>query len=639
MLSKAFLYIPLFTISTIAFAQNGDSLNAVSNGITAKSIRYMSGDLTQLTIANLQPIDTSLQDFENYNILYQKNGQYASTGNFGGPAYNLRFEPLTAVGIDPGYQTQFPHFLQSNTLKYYRSPSPFTELSYVNAQLKEQLLKVIHTQNVSKRWSVGINFDRIDAIGYYKRQKLNYLGFAAFTWYQSKDTRYNAYANFIVNRQRWEENGGVSNRNLFEKEQTQDHLIEDVNLAFAQNKVKSFQVNCIQTYDFGRKDSVKVKDKNYLQFIPSTRITYQVGAARNQSIYTDSQPFISDYTALYNFGVDTTNVRDSFQVNVFTQQLTVSSIKPSDSVRKYIEYSFALNQQMAVVTNADPTQKNVLGNYGYDLFLQYNISRSIGLMARTKLASNDNNSTESMNSIGWILKKQQHRLVLDYSQTTNHPDFFFNRNFAVFQTFKNINTEQQTAAYKFQYHANRWNLGIIATQYHIKNYQYWYRASAAQPINPVFLMSPTTINQLQVYKNFRITHFGLDNHLVFQQSNVQQQLNLPKWYTSQSIYYIGQWFKVLHIKLGFDVRYNSSFNMPSYSGIARVFYTEASINQSIAYPIVDVFAAARIKKARIFIKLDHLNQGLWGNRGYFTVTGYPMPDRVIKFGISWKFYD
>lgn len=638
-LFKAFLYIPLSLLSTIVVAQKGDSLATATNGLTAGSIKYLSGDLTKLTIANLKSIDTSLQDFENYNVLYQKNGHYATTGNFGGPAFNLIFEPLTAIGIDPGYQTQFPHFLQPSTLKYYRTPAPFTELNYVNAQLKEQLLKVVHSQNVTKRWSVGINFDRIDAIGYYKRQKLNYLGFAAYTWYQSKNTRYNVYANFSVNRQRWEENGGVSNRNLFEKEQTQDHLVEDVNLGFAQNKVKSFTANLTQTYDFGRKDSVKIKDKSYIRFTPSTRITYQLGASRNQSIYTDSSPLKADYETLYDFRGDTTQVLDSFQVNVFAQQLRLSSIKSPDSVRKHIEYFVGLNQQLAVFSNVEATQKRILENYGYDAFLQYNPTRSIGLFVRTQLAVYEKGGAEMMSGTGLLLKQKQHSLTLAYMLANNQPDFFFNRSANFVQPLNYINTTQYTTTYQVQYSASRWNLGLKVAQYQIENYQYWYQASATNLIGPHYLKGITTVNQVQAYKNFRIKHFGLDNYVVYQQSNALQQLNLPRWYTNQSIYYIGQWFKVLHIKLGFDVRYSSSFNMPSYSGIARVFYSENTINQSIAYPIVDVFAAARLKKARIFIKLDHLNQGLWANRGYFTVTGYPMPDRVIKFGVSWKFYD
>ncbi|RZL37571.1 MAG: hypothetical protein EOO96_04765, partial [Pedobacter sp.] len=55
-------------------------------------------------------------------------------------------------------------------------------------------------------------------------------------------------------------------------------------------------------------------------------------------------------------------------------------------------------------------------------------------------------------------------------------------------------------------------------------------------------------------------------------------------------------------------------------------------------PVVDFFLKANLKRANIFVKYDYLNQGLL-SPGYFTVNRYPMPDALLKFGVTWNFYD
>ncbi|MFA5781089.1 MAG: putative porin, partial [Bacteroidales bacterium] len=56
------------------------------------------------------------------------------------------------------------------------------------------------------------------------------------------------------------------------------------------------------------------------------------------------------------------------------------------------------------------------------------------------------------------------------------------------------------------------------------------------------------------------------------------------------------------------------------------------------YPFFDFFVNLKIKRARIYLKFDHVNSGLMGYN-YYMIPHYPMSDRAFKFGISWMFYD
>ena len=56
------------------------------------------------------------------------------------------------------------------------------------------------------------------------------------------------------------------------------------------------------------------------------------------------------------------------------------------------------------------------------------------------------------------------------------------------------------------------------------------------------------------------------------------------------------------------------------------------------YPFIDFFINAQIKTVRVFIKVDHLNSGMMGNY-YILTPRYPMNDRALKLGVSWRFFD
>jgi hypothetical protein len=85
------------------------------------------------------------------------------------------------------------------------------------------------------------------------------------------------------------------------------------------------------------------------------------------------------------------------------------------------------------------------------------------------------------------------------------------------------------------------------------------------------------------------------------------------------------------------VRYNSTYIATSYSPAASQFYNGDIIRLG-SKPVVDVWVKAGLRRANIFLKYDYANQGMFSN-GYYTVNRYPMQDKLLKFGVSWNFYD
>jgi hypothetical protein len=97
------------------------------------------------------------------------------------------------------------------------------------------------------------------------------------------------------------------------------------------------------------------------------------------------------------------------------------------------------------------------------------------------------------------------------------------------------------------------------------------------------------------------------------------------------------YFDVLNTSIGIDVRYNTTYVAPSYAPGLGQFYNGPNVTFS-SYPVATVFLKATLQRTNFFIMYDYANQGLL-SKGYYTVYKYPQQDHLLKFGVSWAFYN
>ncbi len=103
---------------------------------------------------------------------------------------------------------------------------------------KEQNLHIDHSQNVASWLNLGLRFRYIHAPGYYENQKSDNKNFVFKARFQTKNYRYVVLANYIHNKLKLEENGGIKYDSVFEQniEQTRKNI--EVNLKTADNYIK-----------------------------------------------------------------------------------------------------------------------------------------------------------------------------------------------------------------------------------------------------------------------------------------------------------------------------------------------------------------------------------------------------------------
>lgn len=92
------------------------------------------------------------------------------------------------------------------------------------------------------------------------------------------------------------------------------------------------------------------------------------------------------------------------------------------------------------------------------------------------------------------------------------------------------------------------------------------------------------------------------------------------------------------MEVGLDGRYQTRYYGFGYNPETAQFYNQRE-KQLGGYPYVDAFVAAKWKRMRILVKLQHFNANLFGGTEYFMVLHQPQNRMMLKFKFSWSFYD
>ena len=137
---------------------------------------------------------------------------------------------------------------------------------------------------------------------------------------------------------------------------------------------------------------------------------------------------------------------------------------------------------------------------------------------------------------------------------------------------------------------------------------------------------------------FRLGKFDLEAFGTWQGVSKTDILHLPEIAGRVTgCFSVPMFKKALYFRAGLSLMYNSAFYADAYMPALRSYYLQSSV-QTGDYPYIDAFINIRVKRARMYLMLKHLNSGL-GSYNYIMVPGYPMQDRGLRFGVSWTFYD
>lgn len=611
---------------------------------TAKFIRYTTLRLLKDSIQIL-PLDTSLNGVQNFSPLIQPQHPTISLGNLGLAAKPLLFEPAKTIGFNAGFHSLDYYAMGIDDIRYYQARSPFTSLYYMNGTLKEQILKVIHSQNIRKNWNFGANFNRIGSNGFYSNQRGDHLNAALFTWYQSKNKRYNILANGIFNTLKASENGSVVNDSIYNQKGTIiPRDAEAVRLTGAKQLYRKNMVFIKQTYFVGRIDSTQQNvSKNIL---PTNKIAYSFLYDKNTYAFqkdgTDdgtvlptpliSQGFTNDSTAV-------NHIQNEFVYSFFLRSkssVIKNEVKVDAGIRHdyYSLKQFAYKNKDTLFYNYNTAFQNItlLGSAGYRFSNKMDLNVDLQQIIQGRNIGDFLYEAKS----NVLLSKVAGRIAMGAYMQNKSPEEIYRHYFGNYYKWQNSFDRTKIANLSFNYINDKFKIDVGASYYLVSKYLYFVQ-DGAHGILPQQQSGSINLLKLSLAKKFKLGSFNMENYVAYQKTDNNAVLRTPEIYTFNSIYYAKKWFKVLDINIGFDVRYNTTYSAYSYSPAASQFYVgDALVFDS--KPIVDVWVKANLRRANLFVKYDYANQGIL-SQGYYTVNRYPMQDALIKFGVSWNFYD
>ncbi|MFD0793584.1 putative porin [Mucilaginibacter litoreus] len=633
-----------------------DSIVVTSKYIKVTSERLLA-DSTQLF-----PLDTGLVNFENYSPLNQPRNPKISLGYPGVAARDLLFNPRKTIGFDEGLHALDAYMINPQDLNYFNARAPYTLLSLYSTfgGTKEQLFKTLHTQNIKPNWNIGFILNFNGSRGYYSTSNIisqNVSDFNAgiFSWYHSKNNRYNLLANLLVNNLKAPETGSILKDTIFNSPNSSfDKTGEAVKLPSSYTNWKNTGLYVKQFYYIGHIDSLNQGKTGTKNVLPTQRLSYTFYA--NQRKFNYLQNGLDTYGAFPDYYYSAGRSRDS--LNVFHLQNDFSYsfyLRGKSTTRSKNELKldvgltqdyYNMSQYVAdtIINNVGRkdmkqvrVQKESFQNITLKGRLGYRFSDRINLDLNVNQIAQGRNFGDFLYDAKLTLagNKKTGRIVLGAYQQSSSPGLVYTNWISNHWIFNNDFDNQKITNLSFNYVNDALELDLKAEYFLVSDYLYFASQPGGIDATPMQYGSSINMLKLSLGKNLHWHKLNFDNYIVYQKTDNANILRTPELYTFSSLYYKAQLF-TLTSQFGINVRYNTRYVAPSYAlGIGQ-FYNGADVTFT-SYPIASVFFKATLERTNIFLQYDYANQGLFSN-GYYTVNRYPQMDRFLKFGVAWTFY-
>lgn len=613
---------------------------------TSKYIRFTTLKLTKDSIQTF-PLDTSLRGFQNYSVLQKPRRPTIGTGNLGLAAKDMLFEPVKTIGFDAGFHALDYYAMDHDDVMYYQARTPFTNLSYISSGQVEQLLKVTHSQNIKRNLNVGANYNRIGANGQYSRQRGDDLNAALFSWYQSPGKRYNLWVNAVFNTMKAQENGSTPNDSIFtNKANPIARESEVVNLTNSRQLWRKNSILIKQSYFIGRIDTV---DQEVMKkVLPTNKVSYSF--MYNTNSYSFHKDESDNYLVLPRGIVDSIFTRDSTHVNNIRNEFMYGFFlrgKSGSFIKNELKIDVGIRNDLYTYTQIS-SYRDLSNYYSYrSTFQNTALLGTLGYRFSDRIDLNvDVQQIFQGRQIGdflyeaksnVMLSKSVGRIVLGAYMQNKSPEEIYERYFGNHYSWVNDFSNTKTVNFSFNYYNDKLKFEAGASYYLVNNYLY-FAQQGNNSIAPQQQDGSLNLIKVTLGKKLSFGKFNLESYLVYQKTDQASVMRTPEFYTFNSFFFNQTFFKVLKTNVGFDIRYNTPYKSQSYSAAASQFYNTTNDSSLPTEPIADVWIRAGLRKANIFLKYDNVLQGLF-SKGYYSIKNYPMQDRLMKFGVSWNFYD
>ena len=639
-------------------------------GLSCWKIDRQFGNMTEV------PVDTLQHDFQNTNDTGGPTGHYTYLGNLGSPRISHIFferkDPEQFFFLDPYDFT----VIEPEDVVYTNTKSPFTNLTYYKqggSSDGEERFKAYFAVNANKRLGFGFNIDYVYGRGKYMNQSTALFNGDLFAYYLGD--KYNMHFSFINDNLKVAENGGIVDdryvtRPLDMAEGGKVYANDEIptNLSQVWNHNTGYHAFLTHRYNVGfYRENPDAKDTvNTEVFVPVTSFlhTLKVDINRRQYISYDEtqnqQYFQNNYlTDVQRDKTEQLAVKNTFGISLregfnkwakagltafmsheyrrFTMTDTIARTPGQRIPTDYVENTISVGGQL--IKEQGQT-------------LHYNVMGEIALVGEDA----GQFQIQGKGDLNFRLFSDTVRLEANAYIKNLNPIFYYRHFHSKHYWWDNDDLSKiMRTRLEGKLSVDRWKTQLKAGVENIKNYTYLDNTSVKYTETSSDKEVTTYKNDVAVRQNsgniqvfsgalrqdFKLGIFHLDNEITYQKSSNQDVLPLPELTLYHNLYIkFGLAKKVLQIEMGADVRYFTQYYAPDYAPAIGQFYLQNKETRYKlgGYPLLNGYINLHLKRTRIFIAMYNLIQGQ-GEKSYFLAPHYPLNPRLLKFGLSWNFFD
>jgi hypothetical protein len=572
-------------------------------------------------------IDTFIRNFHRFNYVQKYENLYQDLGNIGTSIQPIFYKSPSVIGVKSGFQS-YDLYWDDEVLKYYDTKSPFTNLDVDLGGGGRASTRVSFSRNINPRWNFGFTYrglfidKQIQRRGKGDRHaKATY--YDMYTAYQSKDSTYRLFLNFRRMYHQVDEYGGVLESRV---SQFSDFFAEDAEPSLREAESNDLRAN--------------------LHFAHQYKIGKALQLYHQFDLYEQTNQFVNDYANeahaadYFDYDeMDALSVRGTYDEAEFRTNRNEVGIKGSLLKLFYNGFYAIRNYQM-----------------------NYNLLEEDTLLVRTKgsesyLGGRVSFKLDSLVEVNGLLEVQQEGNLriegeiksrwfeASLKQTLYEPTFAQQAYRGSHDSWNNsFDKVESTWLNGYLHYNSRWlsvSPGVTFTR--LRNYVYFREIDV--DFGQTVLPFQSSGNQIYVAPEFNVSftflkHIilsgrGIYTHIL---ENNDDALQLPELFVNGQLAYANIFFNGnLDMHAGAEVHWKSSYYAPGYDVASRQFYTQTTIKVP-AFPVIDIFFNAKIKRGRIFLKYHNLVQ-VFTKEGYLPTPYYPGQKNIVDFGFDWQFYD
>ncbi len=233
----------------------------------------------------------------------------------------------------------------------------------------------------------------------------------------------------------------------------------------------------------------------------------------------------------------------------------------------------------------------------------------------------------------------------------NHPTFFFRKYHSKHLWWDNNELDKELRTHiegLFTYKKTDTRLRVAFDD--IKNYTYFGQSYLVDESTDNHLRTETRVGARQHSENLTLITASLEQNVrlgilnwqsvvTWQKSSNTDVLPVPDLNIYSNLFLRFRIAHVLDVDLGGDVRFFTKYYAHDYSPALGQFTVQENGENRVKignYPVVNVYANMNLKHTRFFLMMSHINAGK-GNQ--FFVPHYPLNGSILRFGVSWNFYN